>query len=291
MSARAWLLNFDADEELARPEGYQPRSEVVARFPQLVARIRDLVPDGDIVLDANTTVAAPGRRGRAFCPTPRAIAALRAAGAELPQAPSLHVLREVNDRAFSFRIGPQLPDAAFVHTLDELMRAVARASPTGTWRLKRAFAFAGRGRLDVAAGRLSDAARRWAEAALSLGGVEVAPRCERVADFGLHGYLDRDGDASFGAATVQHIDASGAWCETLRASADALTPAERETLDRDGHVVAAALRAAGYFGPFGIDAFRWLDPSGALRFHPRCELNARYSMGWAVGMGPLRPDL
>jgi hypothetical protein len=23
----------------------------------------------------------------------------------------------------------------------------------------------------------------------------------------------------------------------------------------------------------------------------RCEINARYSMGWAIGMGEMRPDL
>ena len=51
------------------------------------------------------------------------------------------------------------------------------------------------------------------------------------------------------------------------------------------------LREAGYFGPFGVDAFAWEDELGARRFQPRCEVNARYSMGWAAGMGALRPDL
>jgi hypothetical protein len=55
--------------------------------------------------------------------------------------------------------------------------------------------------------------------------------------------------------------------------------------------VAQALLEAGYFGPFGIDAFRWVDRAGVERFNPRCEINARYSMGWAVGMGSRRPDL
>ena len=31
--------------------------------------------------------------------------------------------------------------------------------------------------------------------------------------------------------------------------------------------------------------------SGALAFNARCEINARYSMGWAIGMGGIRPDL
>jgi hypothetical protein len=55
--------------------------------------------------------------------------------------------------------------------------------------------------------------------------------------------------------------------------------------------VAEALIRAGYFGPFGIDGYRWKDEHGTLRFNPRTDINARYSMGWAVGMGSRRPDL
>ena len=46
-----------------------------------------------------------------------------------------------------------------------------------------------------------------------------------------------------------------------------------------------ALAGAGYFGPFGIDAYRYRDRAGALRLQPRSEINARYSMGFAVGLG------
>ena len=61
----------------------------------------------------------------------------------------------------------------------------------------------------------------------------------------------------------------------------------REELDR----AAEALRAAGYFGPFGIDAFTWEGDDGTVHLHRRSEINARYSMGWAIGMGDARPDL
>jgi hypothetical protein len=53
-----------------------------------------------------------------------------------------------------------------------------------------------------------------------------------------------------------------------------------ETFER----AAEALRGAGYFGPFGIDAFRYLDAQNVERFHPLGEINARYSMGWLIGM-------
>ena len=48
--------------------------------------------------------------------------------------------------------------------------------------------------------------------------------------------------------------------------------------------VAGALHAAGYFGPFGIDAYRYADAHGRTRWNPCGELNARYTMGYALGM-------
>jgi hypothetical protein len=70
-----------------------------------------------------------------------------------------------------------------------------------------------------------------------------------------------------------------------------LSAAERKTLCDVAERTAHALAEAGYFGPFGIDAFRWRDEGGVLHFNPRSDLNARYSMGWHVGMGDWRPDV
>jgi hypothetical protein len=69
-----------------------------------------------------------------------------------------------------------------------------------------------------------------------------------------------------------------------------MTGAEHEALLEAAHGAAAALAAAGYFGPFGVDAYRYA-AAGVMAYNPRSEINARYSMGWAVGMGDLRPDL
>src|SRR5699024_7810927 len=46
----AWVLNFDADEELARPAGYSPRRAVVDRAPELAVRVAALLRPGDVVL-------------------------------------------------------------------------------------------------------------------------------------------------------------------------------------------------------------------------------------------------
>jgi hypothetical protein len=67
---------------------------------------------------------------------------------------------------------------------------------------------------------------------------------------------------------------------------DAPTAAEQGVVARlaeEAARVAAALASAGYFGPFGIDAYTYRAHGGALELQVRSEINARYSMGFAVG--------
>ena len=63
-----------------------------------------------------------------------------------------------------------------------------------------------------------------------------------------------------------------------------LTPDERKLLEDETVRVADALAREGYFGPFGVDAYRYLDSAERLRFQPRSEINARFSMGYPRGL-------
>lgn len=55
--------------------------------------------------------------------------------------------------------------------------------------------------------------------------------------------------------------------------------------------VGHALRERGYFGPFGVDAYLYrLRSLDTPCWNLRSEINARYSMGWALGWST-RPDL
>jgi hypothetical protein len=296
----AWFLNFDADEELARRvlrgSSYTPRRAVLDRFEGLAEALQGLLRPGDVVLpEAGGRVS--GALGRAFCPTPRARRALAKAGAILLPAPPIEVLRAVNHRGFSAELGQTLEGARFVRSIEELEEVIAGSSPTGTFLAKRPFGFAGRGRRALTPtpnGRLAadDPARPFIEASLRAGeGLQVEPLVERAGDFGLHGFVARSGRVSFGSITRQVCDATGAWKGSARAAPGDLSAAERRRLEAEAELAANALRAAGYFGPFGIDAFRWIDAAGRERWNPRCEINARYSMGWPVGMGDRRPDL
>lgn len=286
MIRRAFLANFDADEELANPVGYQPSRALKERSRALEGIARQLAGDDAIVAFEPELGSLEGLEGFAFCPTPRALRLLERAGARARAAPTIDVLRAVNHRAFSHALGP---------TLDGVRIATTRAEiePFASFPIvmKRPFGFAGRGkRVFHRALDASDWA--WIEASLErFGSIAIEPWVDRLADFAMHGYLARGGELTRGEPTIQVVDASGAWIESRRASASDLDESERDALMHEIDRVAEALRRADYFGPFNIDAFRYQDRDRARSLNRRCEINARYSMGYAVGMGERRPDL
>jgi hypothetical protein len=291
---RLWVLNFDADEELAIGAGYQPSRAVLARFAALEGRVGALLAPGDRVFreDAGERFDPETFEGRAWSPTPGARRAWARAGVSTTSVPAVETLRRVTSRRFASELGQTLPGAAYVDDAETFARVVAAPSPSGEWLVKRAFGFAGRGRKIVRAGPVSDTIRAWVAPSFANGdGVQVEPYVAREIDFGLHGHLDERGGVTLGDVTVQRVDANGAWLSTERADPEALTDDERTAMLDAATRSANALLIAGYLGPFGVDAFRWLDADGTRRFNPRCEVNARYSMGWAVGMGARRPDL
>ena len=287
MTRRAWVLNFDADDELAQLGPYTPRADVRARFRAQASRLTGLVaPDDAVVWEEEGVRLSERLRGDAFLRTPSALRRLASVGALVPPAPSVEVLRAVNHRRFSADLGQTLPAAAYVRTLGELEAALAALSGA-TWLLKRPFGYAGRGRRKVTSGALEASDRSFAESTFARwGGLQVEPWLELDGDFAIHGWLDGAGACTLGDPTVQRCDESGAWMATELARPGDLQAEEAAALTREATRAAEALHAAGYFGPFGVDAYRFHDHAGGeRRFNPRSEVNARYSMGWGVGMG------
>ncbi|MDD9944578.1 MAG: ATP-grasp domain-containing protein [Myxococcales bacterium] len=292
-----WVLNLDAEDELrAAPGPYQPGHAMMARMRSLARSLPGLVGPTDIVVDSDMPPdtgqdALQGQRGAAWCPTPRALARLRAVGAIPPNAPPWQVLRQVNDRAFALTVDAGPWPSRYLHDMDALETHLQRATPgpAGSFVLKRALGYAGRGQRRVRS-RLDDSDRRWCVASLSQGlGLVVEPWVERLADFAQHGYLGQDGQLRLGAPTLQTCDTHGIWRGSRQAAGPDLSRPERDALLHTAETVAEALRTAGYFGPFGTDAFRYRDPrTGRPRFHPLVELNARYTMGFGVSGCPRR---
>ena len=281
---RAWTLNLDADLELAALDSpYAPPDSVLRAIRTWRARLSPLLlGPGDVLVDENSGPGcARGLPGRAFCPTPRARALLERAGAIPEPAPPPHVLRAVNGRACCFSLGPTLPGAAWLCTEADATRLLESAPPPGfgAWRVKRAFGMAGRGQHVVPAGPLSAADAAFVRAGLGRDGLCIEPNAAVVAEYAIHGWLAPDGTATFGAIVQQRCNARGAWLAT---EALAEPPPFGDALSEEGRGVARALHAAGYFGPFGVDAYTHRVGS-ELCFNPRSEINARFSMGFAVG--------
>jgi len=269
VTRRAWVLNLDADQELAIGPGYSPPKASAAQLAVHARALAETLPADDVWVDGEDEPA--GLAGACWCPTPRALARLTEVGASIPDAPTFDVLRQVNGRAFSHGLlalegERRLEDPASARAL----------LAGGSWIVHREHTFAGRGHRFIE-GPPSEAELAWVDKGLTLGPLFAAPRLPIALEVGLHGRLSESG-VERGIVTVQQVEGTQ-WRRSVRAP-DALSASETRALDEAFERVAAALRAAGYWGPFGIDAFRHGDG-----FHPLSELNARYSMGYVVGMG------
>jgi hypothetical protein len=110
-------------------------------------------------------------------------------------------------------------------------------------------------------------------------GLQVEPWVERLADFSRHGYLTPLGELTVGPTREQRCDEHGRFLG-MHDGAPSVTDAEAELFAAELQRTAAALTSAGYFGPFGIDGFRYRAPNDGEAFNPRCEINARFTMGY-----------
>ncbi|MEE2887956.1 MAG: hypothetical protein VX951_11065, partial [Planctomycetota bacterium] len=199
--------------------------------------------------------------------------------------PSLDCLQTVNHRNFLVELTEGLPDSIFATTMDQLTEHLRCCPPPpGGWLLKRAFGFSGRWRRQIT--DLGDVAtRRWCEASMCDygGGLQVEPFVPILAEFTLHGLLQADGSVLRGEPTRLYSDQRGAWIDNQALSED-LSVSERDSFELAFSTTTDALHKSGYSGPFGIDGFRWQDIEGKPRWQPLSDLNARFTMGYFVGM-------
>ncbi len=292
---RVWVLNLDAEHELEAGTRYTPTLALRA----IVARERrrllgSLVAPGDVVLEERITgrEADPhdgltrGLQGLAWSPTPRALARLAQSGARVPVAPPVAVLRAVNARPFAAAVRAPLAGASFakrvVATLEEVLEQLARPAADG-WLVRRTFGAAGRGRRRIAPGRPTDAELAWLLASLRRGVLVIEPWVRVTREFTRSAWVTPRGAVVLSAPCFQHTNAHGAWRRTERAERGAVSPGDDERLAQAVQAAGEALARAGYFGPFGIDAFRHRTEHGEA-LNPLSEINARFTMDWTTAM-------
>jgi len=292
MTMRAWLLNLDADLELAVGRGYTPGQSTAQQMAMRTAEAsRQLLGPADVCVVPGEQLPGEhqGIEGHAFCMTPRARQILEEAGARPVDAPAVEVLAKVNHRGFCASLGQCLRNARFAHSLAEVVDAVETSDRA--WLLKRPYSVAGKGQRRIFGSRLDEEDRRWIQVSLHEGdgawtperGLQLEPFVQITLELNLHGMVGADGSVQLGAPVIQICDDRGAWKGTRPAEPSEILQSEADALMEEALRVARALTEEGYFGPFGIDAFRFTDDGGEERFNPRSEINARYTMGWSFG--------
>ncbi len=287
----AWVLNLDAELELARGKaGYVAPRKLLAQLAEHGHGSRQLLGAEDVLLGEAAPAADWGVRagmlGRAWCPTPMALARMRACGVEPEPYPAASVLRQVNHRSFAHELGGGLPGQAYVTSRGELLSVLGDCERH--WLLKRPLGFAGRGQLR-ALGPLTEKQWSWVDATLSRDGILVEPLVEPLLELSLHGFVWRDGRHELGRLCLQQVSEHGHFLGARLANAAELEPGEADAVRERAEHTARALTAAGYFGPFGIDGYRYRMPDGSRGFCALGELNARYTLGFVTGF-PRHPS-
>lgn len=184
-----------------------------------------------------------------------------------------------------------------VKDLSSAMAVIESLRARGYERLvaKEAFGLAGQNALRLWEPALLDSQRRWLERTTQDGrALVIEPWLARVHDFSVHWEMDVDGLRPQGFVSLVN-DARGQYQANWAAPQfERQAPAPALDCFPDVRAVARALpalytvlagrlepelRATGYLGPIGIDAFIYRDDDGGFRLKPVVEMNPRFTMG------------
>lgn len=289
---RVWVLNLDAEHELEAGRRYMPTQHlraIVARESRRL--IGTLVDPADVVLGEGALTPDErerlrGLEGLAWSPTPRALARLAAAGARVAPTPSADVLRRVNARPFAAEVRAPLARASFAKhvaaTLEEALACLAMPAADG-WLVRRTFGAAGRGRRRIASGKPDAAEQAWLVASLRLGPLVLEPWVTVTREYTRSAWVSAQGAVVISPPCFQETTRAGAWTRTERAERGGIARADDAGLEEAVSAAGQALAQAGYFGPFGIDAYRHRTERGEV-LNPLSEINARFTMDWTTGL-------
>lgn len=270
MTRLSLIANLDCE---ARWAGVVLSPGVAARISLYGALLSALAPEGAEVevwtpaaVDDSRLVASP-------LWTPPAMRAGTPPRADLAWADP--AARRANDRrlalevALSHRVA--LPGAKIIQSADEI-------DLPGAWVCKAPWTAAGRDRCHGRGAPNTEQQTRIARLLARSGELVLEPWCDRLLDVGVCARVDPDGAVVAQPPHALLTDPRGGFLG-IDVASPALERTEREQLSAMVAAAGAALAELGYAGPFAIDAFVYRT-GDERRFHPLCEINARFTFGW-----------
>ncbi len=277
MSGETFVIHANLDCE-ATWAGWPLPAQVVRRISLYGCLLAALAPEDAAVeiwvpteIDPRRLVPAPGMG-------PLAIRVGVPAQPDLAWAQP--TARAANDRrlalALAADLGTALPGARTISSIGEL------AALQGPWICKAPWTAAGRDRCRLDGPPTPEQATRIARLLERFDALVLEPWMDRVLDVGVCATVATDGRVSAAPAHGMITDAHGRFLG-IDLDPPSLRSDERTMLDDVITRVGQALAQLAYAGPFTIDAFAYV-VAGQRRFHPLCEINARYSFG-AVARG------
>lgn len=212
-------------------------------------------------------------------------------------APPSDAVRFANSRRTSNELEERwscgLTGAGRIRSTDELDVAIAQLpSANSRWVVKAEFSMSARERI-LGHGPIGPADQNWVRRRLaSHGNVFFEPWVERIDELGIQFDVPASGPPELAGLTPMRVDHRGQYA----GSDFAMTPEQNTAIRTDwaaaidvATLAAGYLQNAGYCGPLGIDAMRYLDANGETRLRPLQDVNARWTMGrlslgWRRGM-------
>ena len=183
--------------------------------------------------------------------------------------------KSVNDRRLALAVatehGASLPGARVITRVDEVDIA-------GPWVTKAPWTAAGRDRCHGDGAPTTEQRTRIGRLLETFGALVLEPWMERIVDVGVCATVAPDGLVSAHPAHGLVTDKRGGFLG-IDLAGPPLEPSERDQLATMVAAAGAALCDRGYAGPFAVDAFAYRH-QGERKFHPLCEINARFSFGW-----------
>src|SRR5690625_366248 len=204
----------------------------------------------------------------------------------------LEELAQDPNRRYIDRMIPAHQVGERITSLQELQELL-QSAPDSPYVVKAARGTSGRGAVRVFDAQLSENHQRWVQKAIATDGAVVAePWLERVIALSWHMDVGAEHTTHYGSqrfltdprgqylGTVLHRVTDGLAQDLIRwVHDDGRESRWMRTLhQRAADRIAEELRARGYIGPVGIDAFVYRD-ADHFAFHPLVEVNTRWTMG------------